>query len=86
VSRVHRSQSSRASPANEPQQEGFGLIVARVAERHDVSTQLLPGALEKLVSRPPGGILERPALSPCPRAHVLAIGSEGHAQGAGNRG
>ena len=64
------------APRSQPQQEGFGLIVARVAERDDVGGEVRAGALEKGVARRMRRVLERSALARARAADVFTLGEK----------
>ena len=74
--RIHGRQSAGTGAAQQSQQEGFGLIVSGMAERHDVRIELPSSALEKLVPRLPRGILNRPLLAARARPDILPVRSE----------
>src|SRR5437879_5701614 len=60
---MHGRQPARTRPANEPQEKRFRLIVARMAERDDLSVQALTRAIEEFVPCGACRILERSALA-----------------------
>ncbi len=49
--RMHGRQALRAGAPQQSQKKRFGLIVARVAERHDVRAEVDTGALEEFIPR-----------------------------------
>ena len=73
VARVHRGEAARPGAAHETQQERLGLIVARVAERHDVGAEVRARALEERVARGSRRVLERARARAGARGDVLAI-------------
>jgi hypothetical protein len=82
---VHRGKAAGTGAAGHPQQDRFGLIVARMAERHDVRVETRAGALETCVSGRTGCILDRPSLLPRTRADVLAAGHNRPVERRGKR-
>src|SRR6185295_15638932 len=76
TARVHGPQASRACPPEEPQQERLSLIVARMAQRHDVGLELHPGPIQERVTRGPRGVFDRAVLLACKLADVRAIDDE----------
>jgi hypothetical protein len=56
------------------------LIVARVAERHDVGVQLDARPLEEGVTRGSRGVFDRPVFTASQVSHVRTINDEGSTQ------
>ena len=61
--RVHGRQAARPGAAQQPQQKRLGLIVARVADGHDVRVEMRTRPLEEGVARGVRRVLERAALA-----------------------
>jgi hypothetical protein len=56
------AQADRPSPANELEQERFGLIISRVAHRNLICRDGLRGPVKKVISQTPSGVLGRQPL------------------------
>jgi hypothetical protein len=56
---MHAGKTARSRSPQQTQQDGLGLIVARVAKRDVVGSKMTPGALEELVARAMRGVLDR---------------------------
>jgi hypothetical protein len=76
VARVHSGKAPGSGAAGHPQQDRFGLIVARVAERDDVRVEVRPRALEPFVPRRTGRVFDRPSIAARTDANVLAAGDD----------
>ena len=76
VARMHRREASRSRAAEQTEQEGLGLIVARVAEGDDARIETDARPLEKTIARRARGILDRAVLAPRARRDVFTF----HAQ------
>jgi hypothetical protein len=82
---VHRAQPSRTGAAQEAEQERLRLIVARVAERHDVGVQLDARPLEEAVTRGSRGVFDRPAFPASQISDVRTINDEGSSETVSQR-
>jgi hypothetical protein len=76
VSGMHGPESPGAGPSQKAEQEGFGLIVARMPEGDEVSAELNPRALQKRVPSGSRGVLDRPALQTGELADIRPIDHE----------
>src|SRR2546421_365306 len=73
VARIHAGQPARSGTAKETEQKRLGLIVTRMAERHQIGAGRDARALEELVPRGAAGILDRAPLAARARGHIGAI-------------
>ena len=73
---MHRREAARPGAPKQTEEEGFGLIVARVAEGDHIRIQTDARPLEKTMARRTRGILDRAVLAPRPRRDVFTF----HAQ------
>src|SRR5947208_3152508 len=78
------AQRTRSGATNQPKQECFGLIVARMAERDHVSVGGRARSLEELVPGGPGGVLDRSPLASRSGGHIPAIHQDRTAQRLGH--
>ena len=77
---MHRTQPSRTRAAQQAEQERLRLIVARVAERHDVGVQLDARPLEEAVTRGSRGVFDRTVFAASQVSNVRTINDEGSTQ------
>ena len=76
VARVHGRQTARAGAAQQPEQKRFGLIVARVAERHEVCVGSARARSKNPWRAVRAGVLDRPPLARARARYVLAVGEQ----------
>jgi hypothetical protein len=69
---MHCRQTTRSRAAEQPQQNGLGLIVPRMAKRDDVSGKMSTRAAEKLVTRTASRMLNRMSFARGARRNILA--------------
>ena len=83
--RVHRREPSRSGAAHEPQEEGLGLIVARVTERDEVGVKAIASAREEGVASRAARILDRSVLGARARGDILTIDEDRDVDRGGDR-
>jgi hypothetical protein len=81
----HPGETAWTGAPNEAQQEGFGLVIARVPERDDIGGKQAPRPLEEFVSACTGSRFNGQVPEARAGAHVAAIGSERDVKAARRR-
>src|SRR5687767_15993489 len=80
---MHGCQAPGTSTANEPEKDGFSLVVAGMAKGDNVRVAALSRILEELVARGASGVLQRAPLHAGARGHVRAARHERQSKARG---
>ena len=77
---MNSRQAARTCPSHEAEQERFGLIVKRVADRDQISFQAIRGRMQEPITQLPGHVFDRAARLPRRLTHILAAHLDRHTE------